>query len=74
MSNVLLRLPVAVGAAILVTRPGGEVERDGVRQQVSVAGYPTLNAEARVVATLLAIPDSGSFQELSLGTAAGKER
>ncbi len=67
-------LPVAVGATILVTRPGGEVERDGVRQRVGVAGYPTLTAEARVVVTLLAIPDAGSFQELSLRPAAGKER
>jgi hypothetical protein len=67
-------LPVAVGATVLVTRPGGEVERDGVRQRVSVAGYPTLTADARVVVTLLAIPDAGSFQELNLRPAAGKER
>ncbi len=67
-------VPVAVGATILVTRPGGEVERDGVRQRVSVAGYSTLTAEARVVVTLLAIPDAWSFQELSLRPAAGKER
>ena len=67
-------VPVAVGATILVTRPGGEVARDGVRQRVSVAGYPTLAADARVVVTLLAIPDAGSFQELSLRPAAGKER
>jgi hypothetical protein len=66
--------PVAVGTTILVSRPGGEVERDGVRQRVSVAGYPTLAADARVVVTLLAIPDAGSFQELSLRPAGGKER
>jgi hypothetical protein len=67
-------LRVAVGTTILVTRPGGEVARDGVRQRVSVAGYPTLTADARVVVTLLAIPDAGSFQELSLRPAGGKER
>jgi len=67
-------LPVAVGATILVTRPGGEVARDGVRQRVSVAGYPTLTADARVIVTLLAVPDAGSFQELSVRPAAGKER
>jgi hypothetical protein len=71
-NSALLR--VAVGDTILVTRPGGEVERDGVRQRVSVAGYPTLTADARVTVTLLAIPDAGSFQELSLRPAAGKER
>jgi hypothetical protein len=71
-NSALLR--VAVGATILVTRPGGEVERDGVRQRVSVAGYPTLTADARAVVMLLAIPDAGSFQELSLRPAGGKER
>jgi hypothetical protein len=65
-------VPVAVRATILVTRPGGEMERDGVRQRVSVAGYPTLAADARVVVTLLAIPDAGSFQELSLRPAGDK--
>jgi hypothetical protein len=67
-------LPAAVGATILVTRPGGEVERDGIRQRVSVAGYPTLAADARVVVTLLAIPDAGSFQELSLRPAGEEEQ
>jgi hypothetical protein len=67
-------LPVAVGATIVVTRPGGEVERNGQRWVVSVAGYPTLAADAGVIVTLLAIPDAGSFQELSARLAAGKER
>jgi hypothetical protein len=67
-------LPVAVGATILVTRPGGEEVRDWVRQRVSVAGYPTLTADARVIVTLLAVPDARSDQELSLRPAGGKER
>jgi hypothetical protein len=67
-------LPVAVGATVLVTRPGGEVEREGQRRVVSVAGYPTLTTDTRVVVTLLAMPDAGSFQELSLRPAGGKER
>ena len=66
--------PVAVGATVLVTRPGGEVARGGQRRVVSVAGYQTLALDARVVVTLLTIPDAGSVQELSLRPAAGKER
>jgi hypothetical protein len=61
-------LPVTVSATILVTRPGGEMERDAVRQQVRVAGYPTLTADARAVVTLLGIPDAGRFQGLSTST------
>ena len=63
-----------MGVTILVTRPGGEVVRSGQRRVVSVGGYPPLAADARVVVTLPAIPDAGSFQEVSLRPAAGKER
>jgi hypothetical protein len=65
---------VAVSATVLVTRRGGDVERDGQRRVVSVAGYPVLVADAGVIVTLLAIPDAGTFQELSLRPTAGKER
>jgi hypothetical protein len=66
--------PVAVGATVLVTRRGGDVERGGQRRVVSVAAYPTLAADAGVIVTLLAIPDAGNFQEVSLRSAPGKER
>ena len=66
-------LPVAFGLTVLITRPGGEVERGGARKTVSVAGYPRLEEGARVIVTLLAIPDAGSYQEISLRPAGGKE-
>jgi hypothetical protein len=66
-------LPVAAGGTVLITRPGGEVERGGARKTVSVAGYPRLEVGASVLVTLLAIPDAGSYQEISLRPAGGKE-
>jgi hypothetical protein len=65
-------LPVAVGATVLITRPGGETYRGGARRVVSVAGYPRLQEGAQVVVTLVAIPDVGSYQEVSLRPAGGK--
>jgi hypothetical protein len=66
-------LPVTVGGTVLITRPGGEVERGGARKTVSVAGYPRLEEGARVIVTLVAIPDAGSYQEISLRPAGGKD-
>lgn len=65
-------LPVVVGRTVLITRPGGEVVRGGARRVVSVAGYPRLQEGAPVVVTLVAIPDVGSYQEVSLRPADGK--
>jgi hypothetical protein len=65
---------LTAGATALVTRPGGETDRDGVRQCVRVAGYLRLEDRTWLVVTLLAIPDAGSFQELSLRPAVRKER
>jgi hypothetical protein len=67
-------LPTRVGATVLVTRPGGEVTLGGQQRVVSVAGYPTLVEGVRVALTLVAIPDAGSYQEVSLRPVAGKER
>jgi len=66
--------PTAVGATIVVTRPGGAVVRNGQRRVVSVAGYPALGAGLAVVVTVLAVPEAGSYQEVSVRPAAGKER
>jgi hypothetical protein len=66
-------LPVTVGGTVLITRPGGDVEHGGVRKTVSVAGYPRLEEGARVIVTLIAIPDVGSYQEISQRPAGGKE-
>jgi hypothetical protein len=52
---------------------GRAVERGGARKAERVAGYPRLEEGARVVVTLLAIPDAGSYQEISLRPAGGKE-
>jgi hypothetical protein len=65
-------LPVTVAGTVLITRPGGDVERAGVRTTVSVAGYPRLAVGASVVVTLVAIPAVGSFQEVSLRPASAK--
>ena len=65
-------LPVAVGGTVLITRPGGEVVRGGARRVVSVAGYPRLQEGAQVVVTLVAIPEVGSYQEVSLRPTGGK--
>ena len=54
---------------------GRRPRRDkGQRRVVSVAGYPALATDVFVIVTLLAIPDAGRFQEISLWPAAGKER
>jgi hypothetical protein len=65
-------LPVAVGATVLITRPGGEGVRGGVRRVVSVAGYPRLQEGEQVVVTLIAISEVGSYQKVSLRPAGGK--
>jgi hypothetical protein len=52
---------------------GGDVARGGARMTVSVAGYPPLDEGARVIVTLLAIPDAESYQEISLRPAGGKD-
>jgi hypothetical protein len=65
-------LPVAVGATLLVTRPGGEVAGSAARRTVRVAGYPRLDEGAQVLVTLVAIPDVGSYQEVRLQPVDGK--
>jgi hypothetical protein len=55
-------------------RVGDTLERGGARMTVSAAGYPLLEGGARVIVTLLAIPDAGSYQEISLRPAGGKDR
>jgi hypothetical protein len=72
MQNSAL-LPATVGGTVLITRPGGDLARGGARMTVSVAGYPRLEEGARVIVTLLAIPDAGSYQEISLRPAGGKD-
>jgi len=67
-------LPVPVGGTLVVTRPGGQVVVGGQRRVVSVTGYPALAVGARVVVTLVAIPDAESYQEASLRPSGQKER
>lgn len=66
--------PVTRGATLLVTRPGGSLLQQGARRMVPVSGYPALVRGARVTLTLVAIPDAGSFQEVSLRAVAEQER
>lgn len=58
----------------MVTRPGGKAVVRGQWKAVSVAGYPTLAIGVSVGVTLIAVPDAGSYQEVSLRLLAGKER
>ncbi len=61
---------IAASASVVVTQPGGTVDREGRRRTVRVAPFEPWQVGATVEVMMLPVGASGTFQQVSLPPAA----